>query len=98
MLKVGLPRDAIKAKMQHEGMNPAYLDKNPSDMIPLEGGAEGDKPVGPGAGTGPMVPVSEHPLYNKYFKMMKVKFLFSLLSSLCSALYVTFFLVMNTFF
>jgi hypothetical protein len=25
MLKVGLPRDAIKAKMQHEGMNPLSI-------------------------------------------------------------------------
>ena len=86
MLKVGLPRDAIKAKMQHEGMNPAYLDKDPSELVPIDGaaasssssaggGGGGSNNGGndaPGGGGGTKVAVSEHPLYAKYFKMMKV--------------------------
>ena len=93
MLKVGLPRDAIKAKMQHEGMNPAYLDKDPSELVPIDGSSAGGGSSsgggGHGAGAsssssihnggndaagggGTKVAVSEHPLYAKYFKMMKV--------------------------
>lgn len=59
MLKVGLPATAVKAKMEQEGVDPSILDKDPSEMVPLE-------PVGV------QVPVSEHPKYVKYFKMMKV--------------------------
>jgi hypothetical protein len=62
MLKVGLPREAIKAKMTQEGVNPAYLDKEPSEQVPLE----------EGGGGGAKVAVSEHPQYSKYFKMLKV--------------------------
>ena len=96
MLKVGLPRDAIKAKMQHEGMNPAYLDKEPTELVPIDiaassssaGGASGgnanasssSSSSGAGGGGsndgqgggGTKVAVSEHPMYAKYFKMMKV--------------------------
>jgi hypothetical protein len=103
MLKVGLPRDAIKAKMQHEGMNPAYLDKDPSELVPIDisssnaasssssssGGSSSSSSSGGGGngaaadssgggndegvhGGGTKVAVAEHPLYAKYFKMMKV--------------------------
>ena len=101
MLKVGLPRDAIKAKMQHEGMNPAYLDKDPAELIPIDSnnsssssssssgasssssnsssssGGNGNAAASSGndegaQGGGTKVAVAEHPLYAKYFKMMKV--------------------------
>ena len=72
MLKVGLPRDAIKAKMQHEGVNPSYLDKDAAEMVPLEGGDGGEVAGGDAGGGGTKVAVSEHPLYAKYFKMIKV--------------------------
>ena len=99
MLKVGLPRDAIKAKMQHEGMNPAYLDKDPSELVPIDITASSSSSTGGGGtggnanasssssssgagggggsndgvgGGGTKVAVSEHPMYAKYFKMMKV--------------------------
>jgi hypothetical protein len=59
MLQVGLPKEAIKIKMQQEGANPAYLDKDPTEQVPLV--VESAK-----------VPVSEHPTYSKYFRMLKV--------------------------
>jgi Formin Homology 2 Domain/Subunit CCDC53 of WASH complex len=59
MLKVGLPSEAVKAKMTQEGVNPAFLDKSPTDLIPLE--AEEEK-----------IAVKDHPVYSKYFKMLKV--------------------------
>ena len=61
MLQVGLPKNAIKAKMVQEGKNPDFLDKAPREMISsdtVEGGLK--------------VPVGEHPLYSKFFKMLKV--------------------------
>jgi hypothetical protein len=64
MLKVGLPKDAVKAKMQQEGVDPAVLDKEPTDMIPLDENAAADD--------GPQVAASEHPSYAKFFKMLKV--------------------------
>ena len=76
MLKVGLPREAIKAKMQHEGMNPSYLDKDPSEIIPIEtnddNGAGGGSSGGGGNSNEAKVAVADHPAYAKYFKMMKV--------------------------
>jgi hypothetical protein len=59
MLKVGLPVAAVKIKMESEGVDPSYLDKDPNEMIPLEAEV-------------PMVAVAEHPKYTKYFKMLKV--------------------------
>lgn len=35
MLKVGLPLDAVKAKVKQEGLDPSMLDKEPSELIPL---------------------------------------------------------------
>ena len=78
MLKVGLPREAIKAKMQHEGMNPSYLDKDPSELVPLEVTSGDDNGAGGGSSGGgsnsneAKVAVADHPAYAKYFKMMKV--------------------------
>eukprot|EP01038_Epipyxis_sp_PR26KG_P012149 gene12149-16266_t len=64
MLKVGFPKEAIKAKMKQENVDPSYIDKDPSDLIPLK-----DEPKSDGV---EKVPVSEHPKYVKYFKMLKV--------------------------
>ena len=64
MLKVGLPKDAVKAKMQQEGADSSMLDKDPEELIPLHPPkAEDDSPK---------VKLSEHPTYSKYFKMLKV--------------------------
>jgi hypothetical protein len=61
MLKVGVPHETVKAKMRLEGngVNPDFLDKDPNELIPTE--EEVAK-----------VPVGEHPLYVKFFKMLKV--------------------------
>jgi len=63
MLKVGLPIPVVKNKMQSEGVDPSFIEKDPSEMIPLE-----DEK----ADEGKKVPAAEHPLYEKYFKMLKV--------------------------
>jgi hypothetical protein len=68
MLKVGLPKPAVKAKMTQEGVNPDMLDKEPTDLIPLDEDGDTKKPKK----DVPMVPVAEHPKYSKYFKMLKV--------------------------
>ena len=76
MLKVGLPRDAIKAKMQHEGMNPTFLDKDPNEIIPLEitsATSDSDEAnSNNGNNNENKISVADHPIYSKYFKMMKV--------------------------
>jgi hypothetical protein len=61
MLKVGLPHMAVKNKMIKEGVDPDVLDKNPSDMISEEKKTDVET-----------VAISEHPVYAKYFKMMKM--------------------------
>lgn len=63
MLKVGLPKDAIKAKMAQEGVDPSFIDRDPAELIPE---------VEPAKKAVEMVAVSEHPKYAKFFKMMKV--------------------------
>jgi hypothetical protein len=65
MLKVGLPTEAVKAKMKLEGVNPDILDKDPSDLIPLDEEKKAEEDV-------KKVPISEHPIYSKFFKMLKV--------------------------
>jgi hypothetical protein len=73
MLKVGLPKEAVKAKMQQEGVNPAYIDKDPAELVPLDESkaAEADSAAASAQSSG-SVPVNEHPQYAKYFRMLKV--------------------------
>jgi hypothetical protein len=69
MLKAGIPSPAVKAKMTAEGFDSDLLDRSPTDLVPLdlpkktEAAAEGE---------GEMVPCKDHPVYSKYFKMLKV--------------------------
>jgi hypothetical protein len=62
MLKVGLPAHVIKIKMEAEGADPSMIDKDPNELIPLEE----EKP------DVQKVPAAEHPLYAKFFKMLKI--------------------------
>ena len=62
MLKVGLPKEAVQAKMRQEGVDPDMLDKSPDEMISLN--------PKPSVDDGPKVPANEHPKYAKYFKMV----------------------------
>jgi hypothetical protein len=80
MLKVGLPRDAVKNKMTQEGVDAAMLDRDPAELIPLN-----DAPAAAAQDPGPMVPAGEHPQYEKYFKMMKVGLPLPLIKSKASA-------------
>jgi hypothetical protein len=80
MLKVGLPRDAVKNKMTQEGVDAAMLDRDPAELIPLN-----DAPAAAAQDPGPMVPAGEHPQYEKFFKMMKVGLPLPLIKSKASA-------------
>lgn len=68
MLKVGLPKDAVKAKMTQEGVDPDILDKDPTELV----SKIDSKVAGTRSDHGKMVAVSEHPKYSKYFRMLKV--------------------------
>ena len=59
MVKMGLPREAVRHKMLQDKVDASYLDKDPAELVPL--GKVDAK-----------VPVSLHPRYAKYFKMLKV--------------------------
>ena len=63
MLKVGLPKGAVKNKMIQEGVDPTILDKDPCELISRDEKTEDSTP---------MVAVQDHPVYSKYFKMLKV--------------------------
>jgi hypothetical protein len=63
MLKVGLPPPVVKNKVTAEGLDPAMMDKDPSELVPLHPPKEDE---------GEMVPAGEHPSYAKFFKMLKV--------------------------
>jgi len=102
MLKVGLPKNTIKMKMQQAGLDPSMLDRNPKDELTMkelaasrqkslrtqesaeeedkkddekENATGTDQSGGDGSGqeeAGECVPLEEHPVYAKYFKMLKV--------------------------
>ena len=60
MLKTGVPLEAVRLKMRQEGVDVTYIDKDPDELVPLE------------VETEQMVPVGDHPVYSKYFRMLKV--------------------------
>eukprot|EP00605_Chrysophyceae_sp_TOSAG23-4_P001034 GSChrysophyteH1.ASY1.ANO1.1137.1 assembled CDS len=66
MLKVGLPAALVKNKMAAEGLDPAILDRSPDEPAPA---SEADADTTTSAN---LVPLSEHPTYTKFFKMLKV--------------------------
>lgn len=67
MLKAGIPAPAVKAKMTQEGYDPELLDNKPTDLAPLDipkkSNIEAEQE---------MVACKDHPIYSKYFKMLKV--------------------------
>ena len=63
MIKVGVPIHVVKTKMAAEKLDEFMIDKPADELIPLEEEKKEE---------GKMVPVSEHPLYAKFFKMLKV--------------------------
>ena len=76
MLSVRLPKDAIKAKMEEDGLDPAFLDKNPTELIPRNMGMGGMSSAEMLAAMIPAhtesVTFNDHPQYGKFFKMLKV--------------------------
>ncbi|CAM9254483.1 unnamed protein product, partial [Ectocarpus fasciculatus] len=67
MLKVGLAKPAVQAKMTQEGVDPSILDKDPNELI--DGGDGAEKKDG---GSSKKIAAKDHPKYAKYFKMLKV--------------------------
>lgn len=61
MLKVGLPLGAVKSKMQQENLDPSIIDKDPNELIPVNESSAVE-----------MVALQDHPVYQKYLKMLKV--------------------------
>lgn len=59
MLKVGIIKPQVQQKMRDEGVNEIYLDLKPDELVPIED-------------TVNTIGVAEHPVYKKYFKMLKV--------------------------
>ena len=64
MMKVGLAKEAVQAKMIQEGLDPSILDKDPNDKIPVSDISD--------SAPDEMVALKDHPKYSKYFKMLKV--------------------------
>ena len=70
MLKAGVPKDVVRMKMQQDGFNGAVLDYDLNLKVPLNDENNDDDPNK--KKTEEKVSVSEHPLYAKYFKMLKI--------------------------
>jgi hypothetical protein len=60
MLKVGIPKASVQKKMRDEGVNEIFLDLRPQDLVPIE------------ETTNDFIAAREHPIYKKYFRMLKV--------------------------
>lgn len=65
MLKVGINKDAVKKRMEADGVDSSYIERNPDDLILVD-----DSNINSTA-SGKTICLSEHPLYSKYFKMLK---------------------------
>jgi hypothetical protein len=60
LLKVGIPKASVQKKMRDEGVNEIFLDLRPQDLVPIE------------ETTNDFIAAREHPIYKKYFRMLKV--------------------------
>jgi hypothetical protein len=69
MIKVGLPKEAIKLKMQQESIDPSILDKQAAELVPERNVSSKETAA---SSSEEMVAVAEHPRYSKYFKMLKM--------------------------
>ena len=63
MKKAGVPKEAIAAKMELEGMDISVLERDPQEWIPLDYRKKKE---------GPSVVAKEHPQLAKYFKMIRL--------------------------
>ncbi|GBG34259.1 Formin-like protein 3 [Hondaea fermentalgiana] len=69
MLAVRVPLQAVKNKVEAEGLDPAMMDKDPNDPAPPMPGAESEK----GGGEKAAVALKDDPRYGKFFKMLAVR-------------------------
>jgi len=67
MMSVKVPRPAIELKMQNEGLDVSMLDKDPSDLSPIQ-----PAPTAASSGTPPAL-LKDDPDYGPFFKMIAVK-------------------------
>ena len=61
MLKVGIPKPSVQKKMREEGVNVLFLELRPEDLVPIQETTMADT-----------IAAYEHPVYKRYFKMIKV--------------------------
>ena len=79
MLKMGLPKASIVHKMKGDGVDVSIIDRDPEEMVELEGPKDGSKKpaTAPGAVSAKQpprirkVPLREHPDFEKYFTMLE---------------------------
>jgi hypothetical protein len=67
MLKAGIPKDVVRQKMLQEGFDASILDYDLNLKVPLNEEQQQQQSKGD-----EKVPVSEHPTYAKFFKMLKI--------------------------
>ena len=79
MLKMGLPKTSIVHKMRGDGVDVSIIDRDPEELVELEGPKDGSKKpaTAPGAVSAKQpprirkVPLREHPDFEKYFTMLE---------------------------
>eukprot|EP01033_Poteriospumella_lacustris_P000385 gene385-247_t len=72
MLKVGVPKELVALKMTQDGFDGKIIQLDPAQPLPAEYAEAMEKRVAENATTAAKVPVGEHPVYAKYFKMLKL--------------------------
>jgi hypothetical protein len=80
MLKVGVPKELVALKLTQDGFNGNIIQLDPLKPLPQEYAMALEKKLADeslaleehGGGSPNKVPVSEHPVYGKYFKMLKM--------------------------
>ena len=74
MLKSGVSKEAVMNKMKLEGVDPSMIDKKPDEVVYMEEKqiSATDNNNNSTDNDNESVKVSDHPIYNKYFKMLKV--------------------------
>jgi hypothetical protein len=72
MLKMGLPKGAVKHKMQKDDKDPAVLDMDPNKPLPDEPEEGEEEEEEEPEDTGPKIPIKDMPEVQQYLKMLKM--------------------------
>jgi hypothetical protein len=80
MLKAGMPKELVALKLTQDGFNGKIIQLDPLQPLPQESAEALGKKLAdeslaheePGRASPHKVPVSQHPVYSKYFKMLKM--------------------------